>query len=161
MINMLLLIFVGNSSWLGAAAQAMTYAETFTYAWNIPIACAQMPPPVYPCTRTTLGASLVATGQSGADNFMSIAWYDMLRLGILTQDSHFIAFSSFLAAATTQVADWDGSLGYAFRGLLTEATTFAPRRGSGVQDWLPWLSANLLYPIVQQMQHENVFMGVS
>jgi hypothetical protein len=34
------------------------------------------PGAVYPPSRTTLGASLIATGQSGADNFMAYCVYD-------------------------------------------------------------------------------------
>ena len=83
---------------------------------------------------------------------MSIAWFDFMRLGAWLADDHFAAFGAFLQAATSQVVDWDGSLGYAARGLMNEAATFSVRRGAGVADWLPWLTANLLQPIVQQMQ---------
>jgi hypothetical protein len=144
-----------NASWLVPAAQAATYAETFVYAWNVPIPCVQSPPTVYPCRRTTLGASIIATGQSGADNYMSIAQHDYKRLGAWLGDSHFAAFGTFLEAATTQVTDWDGSLGYAARGLMTEATTLSVRRGSGVQDWLPWLTANILQPLVQDLRQQR------
>ena len=142
----------GNASWLGPAAQAATYTETFVYAWNVPIPCVQSPPTVYPCHRTTLGASIIATGQSGADNFMSIAHHDFRRLGAWLDDAHFTAVADLLEASTTQVIDWDASLGYAMRGLMTEAVSLSVRRGSGVQDWLPWLTANVLYPLVQQRQ---------
>ena len=142
----------GNASWLEPAAQAATYTETFVYAWDVPIDCGQTPPSVFPCHRSTLGSALIATGQSGADSYMSIAWFDFMRLGAWLADDHFAAFGAFLQAATSQVVDWDGSLGYAARGLMNEAATFSVRRGAGVADWLPWLTANLLQPIVQQMQ---------
>ena len=144
-----------NPFWLYSAAQAATYAETFVYSWNIPIQCIQEPLPVYPCKRTTLGASLIATGQSGADNYMSIATFDYKRLGKLLDDDHFLIFSDFLKNATTQVLDYDDSLSYSLRGLMTEAVTFSVRRGSGIKDWLPWLTANLLTPLVQQMKTSN------
>ena len=142
----------GNSTWLAPAAQAASYAETFVYAWDVPLPCNQTPPTVYPCRRSTLGASLIATGQSGADNYMSIAHHDYKRLAQLTGDAHFADFGALLAATTSQVVDWDGSLGYAARGLMNEATTLSVRRGAGVADWLPWLSVNLLQPIVQEME---------
>ena len=145
----------GDEAWLAPAAQAATYAETFTYAWDVPIPCLQTPPTVYPCRRTTLGASIIATGQSGADSYMSCASFDFKRLGGWLRDEHFTAFGAFLEQATPQVTNWDGSLGYAAPGFMTEATTMSVRRGAGVAAWLPWLTANLLTPIVQSMQEQE------
>lgn len=139
-----------NATWLEPAAQAATYSETFVYAWDIPIQCVQSPANTYPCHRTTLGVSLIATGKSNSDNYMAIAWFDYKKLGEWLADDHFLAFSTFLQAATTQAIDWDGSLGYASKGLLSEAMTVSVRRGSGVESWLPWLTANILYPLVQR-----------
>ena len=148
-----------NSSWLAPAAQAAAYTETFVYAWSVPLPCTQTPPTVYPCRRSTLGASLIATGQSGADNYMSIAHFDYKRIAQLTGDAHFARFGAFLEATTSQVVDWDGSLGYAARGLMNEATTLSVRRGAGVADWLPWLTVNLLQPIVQEMEAARAAQG--
>ena len=137
------------------AVPAQMWAERAGVPPSAALPCVQSPPTVYPCRRTTLGASIIATGQSGADNYMSIAHHDYKRLGAWLGDSHFAAFGSFLEAATTQVTDWDGSLGYAARGLMTEATTLSVRRGSGVQDWLPWLTANILQPLVQDLRQQR------
>jgi hypothetical protein len=81
------------------------------YAWNVPIPCAQTPANAYPCARTTLGASIIATGQSGSDNYMAIASFDFRRLGAWLQDDHYTAVGNLLAAATAQSA-------------TTELTTF-------------------------------------
>jgi len=145
----------GNQSWLAPAAQAATYAETFIYAWNVPLPCVQTPPNAYPCTRTSLGASIIATGQSGVDNFMAVAWYDFIRLGSLLGDPHFVSLGSWLYKASSQPMDWDGTLGYALPALLNEAWTTSVRRGAGVFSWLPWLTTNVLEPLVQ----EQMFRG--
>ncbi len=42
--------------------------------------------------------------------------------------------------------DWDGSLGYAHRGLLTEVLTLSPPHGQGLHGWLPWLSVAIVQP---------------
>lgn len=147
-----------DAAWLEPAAQAATYAETFIYCWNVPIPCIQTPPTIYPCHRTTLGASLIATGQSGSDNYMSIAWYDYARLADWLGDDHFRDVAALLRNATSQVVDWDESLGYAWPGLMTEAATLSVRRGAGVDSWLPWLTANILHPLVQQQQQQQ-FQG--
>ena len=91
--------------WIEAARQAATYSETWTYSWDIPIP-SDDPGVVYPHGRTTLGASLIASGQSGADNFMAIATYDYYKLYLLTNESHFRDFAYFLEAATKQILDW-------------------------------------------------------
>ena len=48
---------------------------------------------------------------------------------------------------TKQMMDWDGTLGYAYPGLLTEALSLPPLRGHGVQGWLPWLTVVNLDPL--------------
>ena len=104
---------------------------------------------VYPLKRTTLGVSLIALGQSGADNFMAIAVHDYRRLGGLLNDTHFARVGDFLSDATAQVLDWDGRLGYRYAGLMNEAISLAPPRGLGVAKWLPWLTCAVLEPMVQ------------
>jgi hypothetical protein len=154
-----LFTMTGDEAWLAPAAQAASYAETFVYAWDVPIPCTQTPPTVYPCRRTTLGASIIATGQSGADNFLSVSSADYKRLGGWLNDDHFRKFGHFLEQTTSQVTDWDGTLGYALPGLMTEATTLSVRRGAGVAAWLPWLTANLLLPIVESQEPVNASWG--
>lgn len=136
-----------DAAWLRPAARAATYAETFTYAWDVPLYAAAGE--VYPLRRTTLGVSLIALGHSGADNFMAIGVRDFRRLGALLNDSHFARFGDFLSDATAQVLDWDGRLGYRHRGMMNEAISLAPPRGGGVAKWLPWLTCAVLEPMIQ------------
>ena len=145
----------GAVEWLAPAARAAAYAETFVYFWDVPLDCSAQPPPVFPCARSTVGTSLIATGQSGADSYMAIAWRTLARLGGWLNDTHFGDVAAVLYAGTSQATDWDGALGYAERGLLNEAValavTAAPR-GAGVADWLPWLTANLLQPLAEELE---------
>ena len=53
-----------SDDWIAPAAQAATYIETWTYAWSVPLP-RDDPEAVYPASRTTLGVSLIASGQSG------------------------------------------------------------------------------------------------
>jgi hypothetical protein len=134
--------------WIGPAAQAGTYCETWTYAWNVPLP-KDDPAVVYPRNRTTLGLSVIATGHSGADNCMALATYDYYRLWVLTKDPHYLAYARFIANSTKQMMDWDGSLNYAYRGFITEALTLSPPHGQGVHGWLPWLTVAVLDPMVK------------
>lgn len=140
-----------DQRWIAPAAQAGTYCETWTYAWNVPLP-KDDPAVVYPKNRTTLGLSVIATGHSGADNCMAMATYDYYRLWILTKDPHFLAYARFIAHSTKQMMDWDGTLNYAHRGLLTEVLTLSPPHGQGLHGWLPWLTVAVLDPMVKMKQ---------
>jgi hypothetical protein len=146
----------GDRSWLAPAQQAALFTETWTMAWSVPLN-RDDPSAIYPASRTTLGASLIATGQSGADNFMAYAVYDFYRLYDATRDKHYLRFAEFLQDATKQVMDWDGSLGYAYPGLMNEAMRLAPPRGHGVYKWLPWLTVVMLEPMVRLQERFGSF----
>lgn len=146
----------GEPRWLTAAAQAADYCETWVYCWNIPV-----PPDdraaQFPKNRTTYGLSLIATGHSGCDNFMAAAPFLFYRLSLLTGDTHFRSVAQMLLHDTKQMLDWDGTLGYAYPGLLSEALSLSPTRGHGVSFWLPWLSVTVLEPMVDLRQTFGAF----
>ncbi len=134
--------------WIGPATRAAEFAETWLYAWNVPMPAGD-PAVIFPPGRSTVGLSLIATGHSGADTFMSGAAYDYYRLYLLGGDRHFLDVARLLLHGTKQLLDLDGSLGYAHRGLQTEALTLAPLRGHGVKAWLPWLTVKHLEPLAR------------
>ena len=138
----------GEKAWLAAAAQAAEYAETWVYAWNIPMPAGD-PHMVFPKNRTTYGLSLIAAGHSGADSYMAAAPFLYYRLSLLTGQSHFRDVAEMLLHDTKQMLDWDGTLGYAQPGLQTEALSLPPLRGHGVTHWLPWLTVAQLEPLVR------------
>jgi hypothetical protein len=141
----------GDAAWLAPAARAADFAETWVFGWAVPVPCAQAPPNAFPCSRASLGASLIATGQSGADNYMAVAWRGFARLGELLGDAHYADVAGFLRAAAAQPTDFDGTLGYALPALMNEAWTPSVRRGAGVASWLPWLTCNILEPLAEEV----------
>ncbi len=138
----------GEPRWIAPAAQAGTFCETWTYAWNVPLP-KDDPKVVYPQNRTTLGLSIIATGHSGADNCMALTTYDYYRLWILTKDPHYLRYARFISQSTLQMMNWDGTLNYAHKGLLTEVLTLSPPHGHGLHGWLPWLTVAVLEPMVR------------
>ena len=138
----------GDRKWLEAATQAAWYSETWVYCWNIPVP-PDDPGAVFPKGRTTVGLSLIATGHSGADTYMSAAPFLYYRLSLLTGETHFRDVARMLLYDTKQLLDWDGTLGYRYPGLQTEALTLAPLRGHGQVIWLPWLTVAQLEPMVR------------
>ncbi len=134
--------------WLQAAEQSAWYAETWVYLRDIPMPAGD-PEVIFPKGRSTVGLSLIATGHSGADNYMAASPFLFYRLSLLTGETHFRDSASMLLRRTKQIMDWDGSLGYARFGLLTEALTLGPVRGHGVKSWLPWLSVTIAEPLAR------------
>ena len=141
--------------WIAAAAQAADYCESWVYCWNIPLPPGD-PQIVYP-HRKTFGLSLIATGHSGCDDYMALAPFDFYRLALLSGDTHYRDAAEMLLCDTKQMLDWDGTLGYKYPGLLTEALTLSPSRGHGVKSWLPWLSVCVLQPMVDLRQTFGTF----
>ncbi len=141
----------GDRRWLGAAAQAADFTETWAYCWEIPIP-QEDTEATYPRSATTTGMSIIATGHSGADLFLAGAPFLYYRLYLGTGDQHYADIARQLLHHPRQSVDIDGSLGYGHTGLCTEALTLSPShigRGHGVNRWLPWISHSMINPIVQ------------
>ena len=137
----------GEPRWLVAAEQAADYAETWVYCWNVPLSADNES--VYPRGAATTGFSLIACGHSGADLFMAIAPFPFYRLYLKTGDPHYADMARQLLYNPRQSVDHLGELGYGHPGLCTEAVSLAPPRGHGVDAWLPWLSFNMIEPLVR------------
>lgn len=136
----------GEEKWLAGAKQAAYYTVTYMYAWNIPVENGDTPPE-WPKDKTSVGLTIIATGHSGADCGFSYNSFEFLRLYALTGDEYLLRIAELLEKNTKQTMDYDGSLGYAHRGLQTEAIRVVTPRGYGVKLWLPWLTASALEPL--------------
>ena len=138
----------GDRKYLQAAQQAAIFCETWIYWRDLPIP-EGTEKQVFPSGRNTTGISLISTGHSGADNFMAIAPFWWYRIYLASGDPHFLKVARLLLHDTKQVIDWDGKLGYTYRGLMPEAMGLATHRGQGVSGWLPWLGFVVTRPLVQ------------
>lgn len=140
----------GDKRYLDAAAQAADFVETWAYCWNVPLP-SDDPELVFPTDLPTSGFSLIATGHSGADLFLAGAPFLLYRVYLGTGDPHYAEMAQFLLYNTRRHVDIDGSLGYGQPGLCTEALNLSidHGRGHGVDVWLPWLSYQMVEPIVR------------
>jgi hypothetical protein len=134
--------------YLKAASQAAWYTETWVYCWNIPMPSGD-PECDFPLNRSTIGMSLIASGHSGADNFMAREPFVYFRLYLLTGEKQFRDFARMLLYNTKQLMDIDHSLHYAMPGLQLEAMSLSIPRGHSVKMWLPWLSVSALEPLIR------------
>ncbi|MCX7011579.1 MAG: hypothetical protein NTW86_03265 [Candidatus Sumerlaeota bacterium] len=144
----------GEQRWLDGACQAADYVETWAYFRHIPqVAGAKAA--VFPKTRTTIGLSAIATGHSGVDTFFSATAFDYCRLYLDSHDSHYLSVAKQAYYNTKQAMDWDGTLGYAYPALCSEAGIIGgpgPMRGAGFSVWLPWITVTQTLPIVRLQQ---------
>ncbi|MGD2174375.1 MAG: hypothetical protein PVJ27_03145 [Candidatus Brocadiaceae bacterium] len=136
----------GEQRWLDAACQAADFAETWQYCRHVP-PLADEPRRTFPMGRKTTGLSIIATGHSGSDTFMSYNSFAFYRLHLHAGDRHYLRLARQLLHNTKQTLDWDGSLGYAHPGLQIEAGSVAPVRGSSVGTWLPWITVASIQPL--------------
>jgi hypothetical protein len=140
--------FTGEAKWLEAAEKAATFAETWTYVWNVPMRPGDAESQ-WPGGRHTAGLSLVGTGLSYADYYNAFGARSYYKLYRLTGDEHFREFARLSLHNTKQLLDTDGSQGHAHPGLQVEGLTLAVRRGRGPGVWLPWVTIAHIDPIIR------------
>ncbi|MEO5913806.1 MAG: hypothetical protein ABIS50_06210 [Luteolibacter sp.] len=135
--------------WLEAAVQAARYAETWMYAYEIPV---EIDSGVtdFPKDRSIVGQTLIATGQSAADLGFAFSSFDYYRLYLFTGDPHFLTIARLLVHNTKQALNWDGSL-YPDqpKGLQLEAFSVTVPRRKGVMECLSWNYTAHLDPLVR------------
>jgi len=136
----------GDKKWLDGASRAAYYTVTYMYAWNIPVSAGNNLM-AWDNEKTTVGITIISTGHSGADCGLSYNSFEYLRLYVLTGDKYFLRIAELLEKNTKQTMDYDGTLGYAHRGLQTEALRLVTHWGDGVNLWLPWVTASALDPL--------------
>ena len=137
--------------WLAAAVRAADYAETWTYAWSYHVAPAQGPGEArspWPACGL-VGQSLVATGHSYADMFMTFCSTPYYRLSLQSGDPHHAAFARLLADGANRPADLTGALNYPDRGEIEEGINPADFTGNGVGTCLTWCTVAQVYPVAQ------------
>lgn len=140
----------GEPRYLDAAAQAADFVETWAYCWNVPLP-SDDPELLFPASLPTSGFSLIATGHSGADLYLAGSPFLFYRIYLGTGDPHYAQMAQLLLHNTRRHVDLGGSLGYGQPGLCTEALNLSVDhgRGRGVDVWLPWLSYQMIEPIVR------------
>lgn len=145
-----------SEKWLDAAVQAAYYTVTYMYAWDIrqPEGNSRM---AWDDSRNTTGITIISTGHSGADAGFSYNSYEYFRLYMLTGDEHLLKIARLLEKNTKQTMDLDGKLGYAYRGLQTEALRVVTHWGDNVNLWLPWLTAAALDPLYKMRDDFGVW----
>lgn len=140
-----------DRKWLLAAEQAGTYAETWTFMYNIPVEDDNNARLVIPRNTNIVGQHLIAIGHAAAD--LGFAWntFNYYTLYRETGKGHYLHVARISAHNTKQTMNWDGKL-YPGQlpGLQLEAfRIMIPRRVKGVLTTLNWNYAAHLAPMLQ------------
>jgi hypothetical protein len=137
----------GEQKWLDAAKGAADFCETWVYMWKFPVQ-SYKGSGVFDKVNIT-GLSLIATGHSHCDIFMSYCAFDFYRLYLLTGDPHYLKVAKILLYNTKQTTDWSGRLGYAYPGLVEESGMIATQYHVGLGKWLPWCTIAEIEPLTR------------
>lgn len=158
----------GDSDWLKWARQAANVAESYTYAYSFKLNTAAGKSVPLQQQWGSLGMSMIATGQSAADNSASLLSYDLFRLYLFdpTNDAHFLDAAELMESTTKYTTHLPyASQNYSFNheGLAPEATALFLMQPTQQDDrdkdgnvlpawqWLPWVTNAELDPL-QRMQ---------
>lgn len=140
----------GDMKYLKAAEHAAISAMSWTYCYDFAIPNSNK----YDTRRNPFvnggitGFSLIATGHSGADNFISYMFYEMYKLYIKTGKDQYLYMAKFLQNNTKLNTDYDGRMKYKYKAFMPEATNVADLKFRSVSLWLPWASIANIEPIV-------------
>lgn len=136
----------GNEKWKEAALQAARYAETFMFAYDVPMLKNDFLTD-FPRHLDIIGQTLIATGHSGIDNGLAFSSFQYYRLYLMTGDRHLLYVARLIQNNTLTIMDLEGKNGYKYRGLLTECFNPQSNRGHSVRQQLPWNQASVLEPM--------------
>ena len=141
----------GEERYLKAAEHAALCAMSWVYCYDFPVPCVKPEDAAKNpfISGGTLGFSLIATGHSAADVYISCLFYELYKLYVKTGNELYRTMALFVENNTKQSADYDGRLHYKYRAFMTEATNIANLGYSSVNLWLPWCSIVTIDPILR------------
>lgn len=136
-----------ETKWLDRAKAAADFAETWMYAWNVPMpADADDRNLHWKKGVPTVGLQLISTGHSLADAYMAFDADEYAKLFRYTGDHHYLDVAKLLLHNTLAMTALPGRT-YDLRGpgWQQEHWSLAPWRGHGFhRGWLPWVSCSHL-----------------
>ncbi|MBB6734405.1 discoidin domain-containing protein [Cohnella zeiphila] len=94
-----------------------------------------------------VGQSLVATGHSYTDMYMAYMGAAYYRLYLYTDDEHDLNMARILQNNANRTTDWNGTLGYAYPGLVEEGGDVTEFKYDGIGVWLTWCTVAQLEPL--------------
>lgn len=144
----------GNENYLQYAEYAAAYVASWTVLYSYKIADAQGIVAGENFVREALtdGLSIISTGHSGVDNFMSYVYCEFFKLYVWTEDDFYSDFALFAQNNTKKTLNLNNKMGFAQDGFCLEGTYlsefgFLTAGTTGV--WLPWSGNAVVEPIAE------------
>ena len=141
----------GEEKYLRASEQAAVFAMSWVYLYRFAVTntdgLTAGRPAAAGCSD---GLSLIATGHSAADSYMSVAYYEFFKLYVRTGETRWRDMALFLEKNTKQTMNVGNRWGFARESFMPEATNLAEFvfRTADVRGvWLPWITAVNAEPI--------------
>lgn len=145
-------IATGEAKYLTAAQHAGSFVLTFIYVYDFAVPCADEGQNTYNPFKDggASGFSIIATGHSNSDIFSAYTFYDFYKLYVLTGDETWKDIAVFVENNSKQAMDYDGRLGFYYKGTSPEASRLYNFSYSTVDTpgiWLPWNSDACVRPM--------------
>lgn len=153
----------GEKRYLGYAETAAVYtcSWAFLYPYKVADPTTALIGGPFAAQPLNDGMSVICSGSSGSDNFLSYIYYDLFRLYAWTEDEYWYDMALFFQNNTKKILNWDGHMNYAHEGFVQEATglsDFCVRTaGEDRGVWLPWSSNAILEPMAKMRETFGTF----
>ncbi len=140
-----------DKKWLDRARMAANFAETWIYAWNVPMPADENDSTLHwKKSCNTTGLQLIASGHSLVDAYMCFDVDEFAQMAAYTGDKHYMDVARILLHNTKQMIAIPGRP-YDLNGpgWQQEHWSIAPMRGYGLhRGWLPWVTTSQLNGIL-------------
>lgn len=139
----------GDEKYMNAAEHAAVSTMSWVYTYDFAVPNSKKEDEaINPFAEGgVIGFSLIATGHSGADNYIAYTYFDMFKMYVLTGDEFYHHASLLLENDTKLSTDYEGELGYKYKAMMPEATTVSDFSFRTVGTWLPWSGVANVEPI--------------
>lgn len=153
-----LLTLTGEEKWLECLKQAtiFTMSSVLTVSFKIMPNATNLKAANGMKYGYTDGLSYIVCNGGGLDNYAAYIYYQLFRLYIHTNEEVYLNMAEFIQQNTKSAMNWDGTLEYAYKSLVPEASTiYTFGFGSATDDegiqgvWLPWASVANAEPIAK------------
>lgn len=140
-----------DPKWLRRAQAAAEYAETWIYAWDVPMAADEDDSALgWKKGVSTVGVSRINSTDSAVDQWMSGDVEEYAELYTLTKDTHYLDVARILLHNTKNMLALPGrTYDLLGPGWQQEHWGISTMRGFGAhRGWLPWVTVNHLEGII-------------
>jgi len=142
----------GDKRYAEALEYALVSAMSWVYCYDyeVPVAGNAAQDKINPLKQGgVIGLSTIGLYGTNIDTFLSCQYAEMFKQYLRTDDDTYLLFAEMLQNNTKLTTDYDGKLGYLYKGFACEASNCHNFRYYTAEEgvWLPWISVAMVEPI--------------